>query len=189
MAGSNIKAKPTNKMAEAVIESISFAPIAAEDAQLLILGSMPGIKSLQEQQYYAHPRNAFWPIMASLFDFNPNLNYQARCQQLKHHKIAVWDVLKSCRRQGSLDQHIEADSMVANNFKSFLQQHNQIQQIFCNGGKAEQAFKRHVLPTLTTEQQQLFRQKLPSTSPAHAALSFEEKLAQWQIIKTETEAE
>lgn len=176
-------------MAEAIIESISFDPIAAEDAKILILGSMPGVKSLEEQQYYAHPRNAFWPIMAELYQFDLALNYSERCQQLKHHQIAVWDVLKSCRRPGSLDQHIEPDSMVANDFKSFLQKHNHIQQIFFNGGKAEQVFKRYVLPALTSKTTTLALQRLPSTSPAHAALSFKEKLAQWQAIKTKMKTE
>lgn len=168
-------------MVEAVIESISFAPIANEDAQILILGSMPGVKSLEEQQYYAHPRNAFWPIMAEFYQFDLTLDYSARCQQLKQHQIAVWDVLKSCQRQGSLDQHIEPDSMVANDFNAFLKQHNQIQRIFFNGGKAEQVFKRHVLPTLNVEQQLSF-QLLPSTSPAHAAKSVDEKCQLWQKV-------
>jgi double-stranded uracil-DNA glycosylase len=166
-------------MTETAIENISFAPIAAKDAQILILGSMPGIKSLQEQQYYAHPRNAFWPIIASLFDFDLSLDYTARCQKLLSHKVAVWDVLKSCRRPGSLDQHIEPDSMVANDFNSFLKQHHQIQRIFFNGGKAEQVFKHHVLPTLNVDQQLNF-QRLPSTSPAHAAKSLDEKCQNWQ---------
>lgn len=166
-------------MTETAIESISFAPIAAKDAQLLILGSMPGIKSLQEQQYYAHPRNAFWPIMASLYDFNLSLDYLARCQQLIQHQIAVWDVLKSCQRQGSLDQHIEPDSMVANDFHSFLKQQSQIKCIYFNGGKAEQVFKRHVMPSLNSERELTF-QRLPSTSPAHAAKNLDEKCQIWK---------
>lgn len=161
-------------MSGSVIESISFAPIAKEDAHILILGSMPGVKSLEEQQYYAHPRNAFWPIMANLFDFDLNLDYTAKCQKLLEHKVAVWDVLKSCQRQGSLDQHIEPDSMVANDFNAFLKQHSQVQRIFFNGGKAEQVFKHHVFPTLNVEQPLTF-QLLPSTSPAHAAMSLNEK--------------
>ena len=166
-------------MDKLITESISFPPIATEDAQLLILGSMPGLKSLDEQQYYAHARNAFWPIMASLFNIELNLDYAERCQQLNQNHIAVWDVLKSCRRQGSLDQVIETDSIVANDFNAFLQQHNHIQRIFFNGGKAEQVFKRHVLPTLNVEQQLSF-QLLPSTSPAHAAKSLDEKCQIWQ---------
>jgi double-stranded uracil-DNA glycosylase len=166
-------------MAEIPIKSISFAPIAKEDAYILILGSMPGIKSLQKQQYYAHPRNAFWPIMASLFNFELSLDYATRCQQLKYHKIAVWDTLKSCRRNGSLDQHIEPDSIIANDFNSFLKQHNQVQRIFFNGGKAEQVFKRYVMPTLNIKQDLTF-QRLPSTSPAHAAKSLDEKYQTWK---------
>jgi double-stranded uracil-DNA glycosylase len=166
-------------MTETPIESVSFAPIANQDAKTLILGSMPSIKSLQEQQYYAHPKNAFWPIMANLFNFELSLDYAARCQQLKLHQIAVWDVLKSCRRHGSLDQHIEPDSMVANDFNSFLKQHDQIQRIFFNGGKAEQVFKRHVIPTLNVEQELSFH-KLPSTSPAHAAKNLDEKYQTWK---------
>jgi len=176
-------------MTNTVPANISFAPIAAKDAQILILGSMPGIKSLQEQQYYAHPRNAFWAIMANLYDFDLSLSYPARCQQLKLHKVAVWDVLKSCRRPGSLDQHIESDSMVANDFSTFLKALSQIKHIFFNGGKAEQVFKRYVLPTLTHEQQNIIFQGLPSTSPAHASISFEEKLSHWQQVQIIMEAD
>jgi double-stranded uracil-DNA glycosylase len=167
-------------MTDSVPASISFPPIAGKDAQLLILGSMPGIKSLQEQQYYAHPRNAFWPIMANLFDIDLNLDYTARCQKLLEHQVAVWDVLKSCQRQGSLDQAIEMESIIANDFNSFLQQQNQVKRIFFNGGKAEQVFKRYVIPTLTVEQQLSF-QLLPSTSPAHAAKSLDEKCQLWKM--------
>ena len=166
-------------MTDSVPASISFPPIAGKDAQILILGSMPGIKSLQEQQYYAHPRNAFWPIMAELYQFDLTLDYAIHCQQLVESKVAIWDVLKSCRRQGSLDQAIETDSIIANDFNAFLQQHKNIQRIFFNGGKAEQVFKRHVLPTLNVEQQLSFH-LLPSTSPAHAAKSLDEKCQLWQ---------
>jgi len=166
-------------MTNTVPVNISFTPIAAKDAQILILGSMPGIKSLQEQQYYAHPRNAFWPIMANLYDFDLSLSYPARCQQLKLHNVAVWDVLKSCRRPGSLDQHIEPDSIVANDFQSFLKQHKQIKRIFFNGAKAEQVFKCHVISTLNVDQELSF-QKLPSTSPAHAAKCLDEKSQVWE---------
>ncbi|NQY27188.1 MAG: DNA-deoxyinosine glycosylase [Piscirickettsiaceae bacterium] len=176
-------------MTDLVPASISFPPIAGKDAQILILGSMPGIKSLQEQQYYAHPRNAFWPIMASLYDFDLSLDYAARCQQLVDNKVAIWDVLKSCCRQGSLDQAIETDSIVANDFLAFLTQYPKIKSICFNGTKAEQVFHRYVLPTLTTAQQQIIRHKLPSTSPAHATQSFDDKLSQWQITKQNMEAD
>ncbi|MCX4187254.1 DNA-deoxyinosine glycosylase [Methylophaga sp. OBS4] len=160
--------------------SYSFPPIAASNARVLILGSMPGVASLRQQQYYAHPRNAFWPIMASLFAFNPQWDYQTRCAYLTEQHIAVWDVLKACYRPGSLDQHIETDSIQANDFNTFLTKHNQIEHIFFNGMKAEQVFKHHVLPTLNEPLQSLPRLRLPSTSPAHAAMNQADKLLRWQ---------
>lgn len=166
---------------EIVIET-GFPPIADENAQLLILGSMPSIKSLQQQQYYAHPRNAFWPIMADLFGINKEWSYQQRCQHLVVNKIAVWDALKACQRQGSLDKDIETKSMVANDFNHFLKHHPKIQSIFFNGGKAEQVFKQYVLPALDEPFKQLPQIRLPSTSPAHAAMNFQQKLVLWQQI-------
>ncbi len=129
--------------------SISLNPIVGKDAQVLILGTMPGIKSLQMQQYYAHPRNVFWSIMASLFSFNLELEYSAKCQQLKGNHIALWDVLRSCQRQGSLDQDIENKSIIPNNFLLFLRDHAQIAQILFNGATAENIFKLHILHNLT----------------------------------------
>ncbi|NQZ54351.1 MAG: DNA-deoxyinosine glycosylase [Piscirickettsiaceae bacterium] len=160
--------------------SISFPPIESKDAQILILGSMPSIKSLQQQQYYAHPRNAFWPIMSELFDMQKDWDYQQRCEHLLKNKVAVWDVLKACQRKGSLDQHIEPQSMIANDFNAFFQRHRYIRQIFFNGAKAEQVFDQHVLPTLTGKINQISFQRLPSTSPAHAAMTLEQKFHIWQ---------
>lgn len=162
----------------------SFPPIADNNARILILGSMPSVKSLEQQQYYAHPRNAFWPIMSALFEIDRELDYDKRCQYLMDNHIAVWDVLKACQRQGSLDQHIDAASMVANDFNLFLQQHLYIQKIVFNGAKAEQIFKRLVLPTLTEQQTTIVRLRLPSTSPAHASSSLDDKLIIWQQALT-----
>ena len=96
----------------------SFDWLAAPDAQILIVGSMPGMASLQKQQYYAHPRNAFWPIMQQIFNW-PDLNYQQHCKALISEKIALWDVLRSCRRRGSLDGNIETDSLLIPTLKPF----------------------------------------------------------------------
>ncbi len=159
---------------------IGFPPIADEQARILILGSMPSVQSLEQQQYYAHPRNAFWPIMSALFNIERDGDYHQRCQQLIKNNIAVWDVLKSCHRQGSLDSNIEPNSMIANNFNSFFQQHPKIKHLFFNGGKAEQIFKRYVVPNLDKSFKQLNQTRLPSTSPAHAAMKIEEKLQYWQ---------
>lgn len=160
--------------------NISFPPIANRNASILILGSMPSVKSLEQQQYYAHPRNAFWLIMSSIFNMNKDLAYPQRCEYLLANNIAVWDVIKTCQRQGSLDQAIVPASMVANDFNVFLQQHPNIQKICFNGTKAEQVFNRYVLPTLSEQQKKIIRCKLPSTSPAHAAMKLEQKLVLWQ---------
>lgn len=141
---------------------------------------MPGVKSLEQQQYYAHPRNAFWPIMSELFEIELELDYEKRCQLLVNKHIAVWDVLQTCQRQGSLDQAIDTASMVANDFNLLFQHHTDISKIVFNGAKAEQVFKRLVLPTLTLQQKAIVRLRLPSTSPAHASSSLNEKLAIWR---------
>lgn len=161
--------------------SYSFPPIVGDHAQILILGSMPGVASLQAGQYYAHPRNAFWPIMAELFGFNAASPYPLRCEALTASGIAVWDVLKACHRPGSLDQHIDPATIEANDFAGFFDDHTSIKAVFFNGTKAEQVFRRYALSDL--EHKPTFL-RLPSTSPAHAALNFREKLKAWEIINT-----
>jgi len=164
-----------------VVET-GFSAIADHNAKILILGSMPSVKSLQQQQYYAHPHNAFWPIMSELLGMEKEWSYQQRCQHLIANKFSVWDVLKACQRQGSLDQNIDSGSMVANDFNTFFQQYPNIEQIFFNGSKAEQVFKQYVLPNLDASFKQLRQTRLPSTSPAHASMTFEQKLQFWQRI-------
>jgi hypoxanthine-DNA glycosylase len=94
----------------------SFPAIADDNARILILGSMPGKASLQAGQYYAHPRNQFWPILGELVGAGPTLNYDARISVLLSANIALWDVLKSCYRSSSLDADIDKASMIANDF-------------------------------------------------------------------------
>ncbi len=160
--------------------SYSFPPLVGSSPKVLILGSIPGIASLQAQQYYAHPRNAFWPIMAEIFGLAIDAPYSQRCQQLTANDIAVWDVLKACHRPGSLDQNIDTETIEANDFAAFLLQHNTIEAIFFNGGKSEQIFRRYVRTEITAS---IKLEKLPSTSPAHAALNFEQKLKAWRRIE------
>ncbi|MAA93456.1 MULTISPECIES: DNA-deoxyinosine glycosylase [unclassified Arsukibacterium] len=156
-----------------------LAAISRPDARLLILGSMPGAKSLQQQQYYAHPRNAFWPVMTRLLGLEPGLSYPGRLQALLTRQVALWDVLGCCQRQGSLDSAITAEQ--ANDFTDFMQHHSQIIAIAFNGAKAWQSFQRHVI-----KKQQLPATlqliPLPSTSPAHARQSLAEKLERWSEI-------
>lgn len=155
-----------------------FAPIASPAARLLILGSMPGAASLRAERYYAHPHNQFWPIMAELLGFDPALPYPARCVELSKAGIALWDVLRSCVRPGSLDSAIQARTAQANDFAAFLAEHSHIRRIAFNGAAAENLFRRYVSPQLQTFTLDFMR--LPSTSPAHASLSRSAKLAAWR---------
>lgn len=163
----------------------SFAPIATSNAQIVILGSIPGIASLTAGEYYAHPRNLFWRIIAEVLHSRPFPDYPRKIQALQHAQIALWDVMKSCYRPGSLDAAIDKDSIVVNDFNNFFKTHPQIQQVFFNGAAAEQAFRRLVLPSLTA--QTLILQKLPSTSPAHATMSYQQKLDCWRQIIARSE--
>jgi hypoxanthine-DNA glycosylase len=157
----------------------SFPPIVSAASQVLILGSMPGEASLRAGQYYAHPRNAFWRIMGALFGAGPSLPYRERVARLESVGIAVWDTLKACVRLGSLDSSISAE--VANDFPGFFATYPRITHIYFNGSKAESVFRRHVLPALPTTQHVFTR--LPSTSPAHAAMPFDEKMQAWSVVR------
>jgi hypoxanthine-DNA glycosylase len=156
----------------------SFKPIADRNAEILILGSMPGRASLAARQYYAHPRNAFWGIAAELLGFERTLPYANRVRALKAAGIALWDVLRSCTREGSLDARIE--NAIANDFSAFFRNHGKIRHVFFNGATAEATFKRYVLPRL--KDSALSCRRLPSTSPANAALSRARKLRAWRAI-------
>ncbi|MDD2761520.1 MAG: DNA-deoxyinosine glycosylase [Methylomonas sp.] len=158
----------------------SFPLIADAKAHVLILGSIPGKASLEAGQYYAHPRNQFWPIMAELLEKAPLPDYDAKVQLLLAANIALWDVMKSCFRPGSLDAAIAKQTIVANDFVTFFETHPAISHVFFNGAASEQAFRRLVLPNLNDFT--LHYQRLPSTSPAHAALSYPQKREHWRAV-------
>jgi hypoxanthine-DNA glycosylase len=149
---------------------------------VLVLGSMPSPASLARRQYYAHPRNAFWPIMGRLFAAGPDLTYTRRQRVLRARGLAVWDVLRECVRAGSLDAAIRPETETPNDFLAFLRRHQHIHTIFFNGHKAATAFRRHVLADLASLNREFRCVRLPSTSPAHAGRSFEEKLAAWRAV-------
>lgn len=155
----------------------SFAPLARSGARVLILGSMPGVASLAAQQYYAHPRNHFWPILARLVGFDAGAPYAERVEALTGAGVAVWDVLQSCVRPGSLDSAIQAGTRIPNDFAAFFAEHPGIMRVGFNGAEAQSSFTRHVLPQLRIQGVDYLR--LPSTSPAHA-VGFDVKLAAWQ---------
>ena len=158
----------------------SFAPIADARARVLILGSMPGKASLAAGQYYAHPQNLFWRILGELTGAAPSSPYAARVRALKTCGIALWDVLASCAREGSLDSAIEEASICANDFAAFYRAHPRITQVFFNGAKAEACYRRHVLPLLAEGPAALRYQRLPSTSPANASMSRAYKQRVWK---------
>jgi hypoxanthine-DNA glycosylase len=157
-----------------------FPPVARVNAHTLILGSMPGVASLAAGEYYAHPRNAFWPVTGKLLDFDPDEPYAARIGKLIGAGYALWDVLGACRRSGSLDAAIDPESLEINPFAVFLAAHPHIDRVFFNGATAETLFRRHVMPTL--QGRTLNYRRLPSTSPAHASLSIEQKALAWREI-------
>jgi TDG/mug DNA glycosylase family protein len=159
----------------------SFPPIASRTARVLILGTMPGKVSLREGRYYAHPQNAFWRIMGGILGFDPASPYGARVAAVRSAEIAIWDVLKSCMRPGSLDSAIEVSSLVPNDFASFLPEHPDIRRICFNGAAAQALFLRHVRPRLAASPH-LEYLRLPSTSPANASVSLPEKLRAWRAI-------
>jgi len=160
-----------------------FPPIARSDAETLVLGSLPGRRSLEMQQYYAHPQNTFWKIIARTFDVEPSLPYARRMKVLTANRIALWDVLAAAERPGSLDSSIVHASVRANDFAGFFRAHPRIRRVCFNGRKAEDLYRRFVLPGLPDEFDAIHYLSLPSTSPAHAGMLFAEKLARWQVIK------
>jgi TDG/mug DNA glycosylase family protein len=162
-----------------------FPPIGPTGARILLLGSMPSRESLRQRQYYAHSRNAFWPILGALFQ-HPVGSWEEKLGLIETNRIAVWDVLKACFRSSSLDSDIDNTSMEANDFSSFYADHPGIGHVFFNGAKAEAIYLRHVMPGLSP-QAQLPCTRLPSTSPAHASLDLEQKTAAWRVILNEVQ--
>ncbi|MBU1363736.1 MAG: DNA-deoxyinosine glycosylase [Gammaproteobacteria bacterium] len=160
--------------------SRGFPPVADRSARVLVLGSLPGKASLAAQAYYANRQNVFWRIMGDLLGAGPELPYGQRLEKLQAAGIALWDVIAAGERPGSLDSAIVRDSVCVNDFSAFFAVHRGIGRVFFNGAAAEATFRRHVLPGLAGEKPELIR--LPSTSPAHAASSYADKLAAWSAI-------
>jgi len=165
--------------------SIGFAPIAGGQPRTLILGSLPGRKSLEMRQYYAQPQNGFWRIMGALFGADPTLAYPQRLERLIANRIAVWDVLAAGKRSGSLDSAIVSSSIVVNDFAGFFACHGGIRLICFNGTKAAELYRRTVLPSLAPPFAALATRVLPSTSPANATVPFAAKLASWSAALAE----
>lgn len=152
----------------------SFSPIIDESSKILILGSIPGIKSLEKQEYYAHPQNQFWRLMFDILNRDYSNDYQIKVALLKQNKIALWDTIESCERVGSLDTNIKNEK--GNSVADLLENYPNIKAIFCNGQKAhknliKQLGKNYHLPIIL----------MPSTSPAYT-MKYDEKAVEWQKI-------
>lgn len=162
----------------------SFPPIISRNSTVLILGSMPGQKSLLLQQYYAHPRNYFWRLMDDLVAVPAGAPYTERVERLKETGIALWDSLEYCERpRSSLDSRIVAETEVANDFPALFATNPAIHAICFNGKKSEQVFRKRVLPGIADSVlQRLDLISLPSTSPANAGFTYAQKLDRWRVI-------
>jgi hypoxanthine-DNA glycosylase len=169
-----------------VTETTGFPPLTGPGARVLILGTLPSRRSIAEGQYYGHPRNAFWPIMGKLLGAGRELSYAQRTERLVEAGVAVWDVLAASIRPGSMDADIDIATATANDFESFFLAHPQIRLVCFNGRKAEALFRRMVVPGLETRFNSLRYETLPSTSPAYAAIGFEDKVKRWQAILRDT---
>ena len=160
---------------------LGLPPIIDDGSRVLILGNMPSVMSLAAQRYYANPRNAFWRITGDVFGFDASAPYETRTAALRARGVAVWDVLRACRRKGSLDSAVEPDSMVANDFALLFDAHLAIDRVFFNGAAAEKNFGR-----LVRADRPIRAIRLPSTSPAQT-MRYEDKLHAWRTRLIERE--
>ncbi len=156
----------------------SLLPTANADAKILILGSMPGVRSLEAGQYYAHPRNDFWPLLFEVLRENDPGSYDARITALLQHKIALWDVIYECEREGSLDKNIKA--AVPNDIRGFLKNHPLIKTVCFNGTTAQRTYFAHF-----EAQEDISYLLLPSSSPVprRHVRTREDKLPKWLAIR------
>lgn len=149
----------------------SFAPVYAPEARVMIVGSMPSVKSLADAQYYAHPRNAFWPILFDVFGVDRTDDYEARKALIRDRGLALWDVAGVCEREGSLDSNMR--DIQFNDFAALYEVCPDIRTVLCNGAAAHSLF---VKSGFAGNRQVL---RLPSTSPAYT-MAYEKKLAAWK---------
>ena len=160
----------------------SFAPELTQRIRVLVLGSMPGIQSLKEGRYYAHSRNRFWPVVSQVLELSATAPYPERVQALADTGVGVWDVIRSCRRQGSLDSSIVPGSEVLNDFSELLRVYPNIRAFAFNGQKAFHLFEKDITPGLASPSPVALL-ALPSTSPANASWSVSRLVSRWRQIR------
>lgn len=162
-------------------EITSFAPVVDQNSHLLILGSMPGVESLNKSEYYGNPRNQFWKIIYQIFETELQSTYHQKLQFLISKGIALWDVIESCEREGSLDSNIRNE--IPNDFASFFSKYPNICYVVFNGAKAFDTYKKHI--GFDVHQGIVYKQ-LPSTSPANTQ-KLDQKLKAWSVLREFTE--
>ncbi|WP_440225162.1 DNA-deoxyinosine glycosylase [Dokdonella sp. MW10] len=166
-------------MSDSLVES--FPPQVGAQCRVLVLGTAPSVRSLAMQQSYAHPQNLFWPFMGELFDAGPELAYAQRIARLHALGVGIWDVYARCERPGSLDSSIVRASEIANDIPGLAAAHPELHTIVLNGGTAQKAFRRLVLPHLPAGRVALL--DLPSTSPANASIPRARKRSGWEAMR------
>lgn len=154
----------------------SFPPLLSATPKVLILGTMPSVKSLEQQEYYGNRQNVFWKLLFAVFEEPLSTVYQSKVNLIQNHHLALWDVLQSCEREGSLDSAIKAE--YPNNIPQLLQDYPSIQLIVFSSQNAAKYFKKYIgievgIPMVT----------LPSPSGANARMTFDEKLKAWSSLK------
>jgi double-stranded uracil-DNA glycosylase len=161
----------------------SFAPQVGAGCRVLVLGTVPSLKSLEMRQSYAHPHNLFWPFMGILYGAGPDLPYAERIARLHAAGVGIWDVLKHCERPGSLDSSILVDSEVPNDIPGLLEACPTIEAIALNGSRAQQVFARRIGPMIRPARLgRIEILALPSTSPANASIPRTVKLERWREL-------
>jgi hypoxanthine-DNA glycosylase len=149
-----------------------LSPVIAPNTRVVVLGSFPSVASLAAGEYYAHPRNHFWPLLSALWGIDLRaLPYAERLQSALDHGLGIWDVYAHCRREGSLDSAIHDAEF--NDLAGLKQRAPQLRAVAHNGGESARAmrFTRNLGVDVV---------RLPSTSPANASWSFERKLVAWR---------
>ena len=164
-------------------ETAGFLPIIGPQPRVLVLGSLPGVKSVEKQQYYGHPQNAFWRIMSELFGTDRKAQYAERVEAVIRHHIAIWDVLAASVRPGSMDSAIVETTARPNNFARLFSEQPDISLVCFNGQTAARLFHRLVAPTLGKGSNSRRYHVLPSTSSAYANMTFDEKLEHWRVVQ------
>lgn len=175
-------ASPTAVSSSVNARITGLPPVEPAAARVLVLGSMPGIASLRSQQYYAHPRNLFWPLMQRYLAVDAAADYARRITQLAQRGVALWDVLASCHRPGSLDSAIKRDSERANPVPDLLCRHPALNRILLNGGRARDMFHRHLAADCMAVRPSLDIRALPSTSPANQSIPLAQREAAWAAV-------